>query len=57
MLKINVSDKAIKVYISQLNNKKYLHLVTFYSQKFISAEINYKIHNKELLAIINTFKQ
>ena len=52
-----MSDRAIKVYISQSDNKRYLYSVAFYSQKFASTEINYEIHDKELLAIVNTFKQ
>ena len=32
------------------------HLVAFFSQKMIPAETRYKIHNSELLAIIEAFK-
>ena len=29
----------------------------FYSQKFTDSELNYKIHDKELLVIVKAFKQ
>jgi hypothetical protein len=31
------------------------HPIAFYSQKFSVAEINYNIHDKELLAIVDSF--
>ena len=34
-----------------------LHPVAFYSQKFCAAKINYEIHNKELLAIVDSFQE
>ena len=52
-----MSDRAIKVCISQSDNKKCLRLVTYYLKKLTDAEMNYKIHDKKLLVIINTFKQ
>jgi hypothetical protein len=38
--------------LSQYNNKGVLHPVAFYSKKMTPAECNYKIYNKELLAIV-----
>ncbi len=43
--------------ISQSNNKERLRLIIFYSRKIISAELNYKIHNKKLLIIITAFNK
>ena len=34
-----------------------LHPVAFYSRKFSAAEINYEIHDKELLAIVDSFQE
>ena len=34
-----------------------LHPVAFHSRKLNSAERNYEIHDKELLAIIEAFKE
>ncbi len=56
-LKMNMSDEAIKACISQSNDKKRLHLIAFHSRKLTDAELNYKIHDKELLAIVDSFKQ
>jgi hypothetical protein len=38
--------------LSQYNNKGVLHPVAFYSKKITLAKCNYKIYNKELLAIV-----
>ena len=55
-LKTNVLDQTIKACISQLDDKKRLHLIAFYSKKLTDAELNYEIHNKKLLTIVNSFK-
>jgi hypothetical protein len=34
-----------------------LHLVAYFSRKHFPVEINYEIYDKELLAIIHTFKE
>ena len=44
-LKINASDQTIKAYISQLDEKKRLHLIVFYSKKLTDVKLNYKIHD------------
>ncbi len=56
-LKMNTSDKAIKTCISQSDNKKRLHFIAYYSCKLTVAELNYEIHDKKLLTIVNFFKQ
>ena len=43
--------------LSQIGDDGELHSVAFYSRKIILAECNYKIYDKELLAIIKSFKQ
>jgi len=52
----DASDFAIGAILSQTDEKGRLHAVTFHSQKFQPAEINYEIHNKELLANVDAFK-
>ena len=42
-LKINATDQIIKTYISQLNNKKRLHLIAFHSKKLTDVKLNYEI--------------
>ena len=56
-LETDASDGAIGACISQPDNMGRLRPVAFYSRKFLSAEMNYEIHDKELLAIVNAFKQ
>ncbi len=48
VLEMNDSDFAISVILLQLGK-------TFHSHKFSPMEINYKIHDKELLAIVDAF--
>jgi len=42
--------------LSQYNDEKVLHLMTFYSKSMILAEINYHIYDKKLLVIIRCFE-
>ncbi len=56
-LEINVSNKAIETCISQSDDKKCLHFIAYYNCKLTVAELNYKIHDKKLLAIVDSFKQ
>ena len=56
-LKTNTSDQIIKACINQSDDKKRLHLIAFHSKKLTDAELNYEIYNKELLTIIDSFKQ
>jgi len=42
--------------LSQQDNEWKLHPVAYHSRKFQPTEIKYKIHNKELLAIVDAFK-
>ena len=55
MLITDASDYAFASILFQPDKENLLHPVTYYSKKFAPQEINYEIHNKELLAIINSF--
>ncbi len=55
-LKMNVLNKAIEACISQSNNKKRLHFIAYYNCKLTVAELNYEIHDKKLLTIVDSFK-
>ena len=57
VLETNALDQVIKACISQLNDKKRLHLIAFHSKKITNAELNYEIHDKKLLIIVDSFKQ
>src|SRR5665213_652625 len=53
----DASDFAIGACLSQPDLAGNLHPIAFYSRKFSGAEINYDIHDKELLAIVASFKE
>ena len=56
-METDASDFALGVVLSQLGDGEKLHPVAFDSRKFSVAEINYEIHNKELLAIVDSFQE
>ena len=56
IIETDESDFAIGAVLSQRDTKGCLHPVAFHSRKFQPAEINYEIHDKELLAIVDAFK-
>jgi hypothetical protein len=56
IIETDTSDFALGAVLSQRNDENRLHPVAFHSRKFQPAEINYEIHDKELLAIVDAFK-
>jgi len=56
IIESDASDFALGAVLSQRDEENRLHPVAFHSRKFQPAEINYKIHNKELLAVVDAFK-
>jgi len=56
ILETDALDFAIGAVLSQRDEEGRLHPVAFHSRKFQPAEINYEIHDKEVLAIVNAFK-
>ncbi len=56
ILKINALNYVKGEILSQYNDKKILHSMTFYSKSMILAEINYHIYDKKLLVIIWCFE-
>ena len=57
IVEIDSSNYVSSEVLSQLGDNRLLHSVVFFSKNFDSAECNYEIYNKELLAIIRGFKQ
>jgi hypothetical protein len=55
-LECDASDFAMGAVLSQMNQHGVLRPIGFYSRKFTAAEVNYEIHDKELLAIIEGLK-
>jgi len=56
ILETDASDFTIGAVLSQHDEENRLHPVAFHSRKFSLAEINYKIYDKELLAVVDAFK-
>ena len=56
-LNIDVSDFALDSILSQYGEDGQLHPIAYRSCKFSAIEINYEIHEKELLAIIDAFEE
>ena len=56
-METDASDFALGAVLSQYQEDGLLHPVAYYSRKFSSAEINYDVYDKELLAIITAFEQ
>jgi len=57
VLKIDTYDYALRVVLSQPRKDNFFHPVGFCSYKFYLANINYEIHDKDLLAIVDAFKE
>jgi hypothetical protein len=55
-LEIDAPDYALRAILSQYGDDGHLYLLAFYSRKFTAPEINYEIHDKELLAIVASFE-
>ena len=57
VVKTDASDYVSEGILSQYNKNDVLHPVAYFFKKHNSAECNYEIYNKELMAIICTFKE
>ena len=56
IVKTNVSDHALAAILFIVNEDNEDYPVAFHSHTFTVAELNYDIHNKELLTIFEAFK-
>jgi hypothetical protein len=56
-LETDASDFALDSVFSQDGEDGRLHPIAYRSRKFSTVEINYEIHDKELLAIIDAFEE
>jgi RNase H-like domain found in reverse transcriptase len=57
VVKANLSNYATGGILSQYNENGVLHPIVYFLKRLNPAKYNYKIYNKELLAIIKYFKQ
>ena len=55
VVETDTSDYALTAILSMYNPDGKLHPIAFHSQTFSGAELNYDIHDKELLAIYEAF--
>jgi hypothetical protein len=56
IIKTDASDYALVAILSMITPDGELHPIVFHSRTFSGAELNYEVHNKELLAIFEAFK-
>ena len=56
VVETDASDYALAAILSMYNPDGELHPIAFHSQTFSGAELNYDVHDKELLAIYKAFQ-
>src|SRR5438552_9614491 len=56
MLETDASDGVIAGVLYQRQSDGEWHPVAYYSKTMIDAELNYPIHDKEMLAIVSSFQ-
>ena len=56
ILKTDTLDQALESCLCQPDANGQLHPVAYRSKKFSGLELHYKVHNKELLAIVDAFE-
>ena len=56
IVEIDASDRALAAILLTYSGKD-IHPIAFHSRTFNKAEMNYDIHDKELLAIVKAFKK
>jgi len=52
----NASDYALTAILSIMTKDNEIHPIAFHSRMFSTPELNYNVHNKELLTIFEAFK-
>jgi hypothetical protein len=57
VVETDASDYVSAGVLSQFDDEGVLHSVAFFSKKHSPAECNYEIYDKELMAIVQTFKE
>jgi hypothetical protein len=56
-LAIDTLDYAIGVEVGQTEKDEKYRPISFFLKKFLGAELNYEIHDKELLAIVRAIEE
>ena len=55
-METDVSDYTLAAILSIITKNNEIHPIAFHSRIFSTPELNYDIHDKELLAIFEAFK-
>jgi len=55
-MKTDASDYALAAILSIMTKDNEIHSIAFHSRTFSAPELNYNVHDKELLAIFEAFK-
>jgi hypothetical protein len=55
-IETNASDRVVARVMSQQLDEEW-HPVAYYSKTMAAPELNYEIHNKELLAIVKALEE
>ena len=55
-METNTSDYALAAILCIVNEDNEVHPVAFHFHTFITVELNYNIHDKELFTIFKAFK-
>jgi RNase H-like domain found in reverse transcriptase len=56
VIETDASDYALAAILSQVESNREIHPVTYLSRTFSDTELNYDMHDKELMAIYKAFK-
>ena len=56
VVETDTSDYTLVAILSAYDTEGVLHPIAFHSHTFTSLELNYNVHDKELLAIFEAFK-
>ena len=56
IVETDVSNRAIRAQLRQLDKNRVLRLVAYFSRQLYRVELNYDVYNKELLAIVEMFQ-
>ena len=57
ILETNVSDYTIGACLTQKGDNSKIQTVAFYSRKITGPKLNYDIHDKELLAVVEALRE
>ncbi|EED14713.1 retrotransposon polyprotein, putative [Talaromyces stipitatus ATCC 10500] len=57
IIRLDTSGYTLGIALEQVGSDGIVQIVAFYSRQFIAAERNYDVHDRELLVIVEAFKQ